>query len=72
MRATAFIIFFSLFFAVYGLVNYYIFIRGWQAIPFGSPWRRPYLVLFLILASSYFAGRLLERVWLSWASDALV
>jgi len=72
MRATAFIIFFSLFFAVYGLVNYYIFVRGWQVIPSGSPWRRPYLVLFFILAFSYLAGRLLERVWLSWASDVLV
>jgi uncharacterized protein len=55
------IIFFSIVFLVYGLVNYYIFIRGWQAIPKESPIRIYYLVTFLILSVSYFAGRFLEN-----------
>jgi len=37
-----------------------------------SSWRTVYLVLFVLLASSYIIGRLLERVWLSAVSDVLV
>jgi predicted MPP superfamily phosphohydrolase len=57
-----FIIFFSIVFLVYGLVNYYIFIRGWQSIPKDSPVRTYYLIIFLVLALSYFAGRFLENL----------
>ncbi|MCU7495497.1 MAG: metallophosphoesterase [Ignavibacteria bacterium] len=56
-----FIIFFGVVLIVYGLVNYYIFMRGWQAIPKGSPIRTYYLIVFLFLALSYFAGRTLEK-----------
>jgi hypothetical protein len=66
------VVFLAVFFTVYGLVNYYIFMRGWQAIPAGSPLRTPYLVLFLILALAFIAGRFLERVWLSPVSEGLV
>jgi len=66
------IVFFGIFFTIYGLVNYYIFIRGWQSIPPDSHVRIPYLVLFLFLAGSFIAGRLLERAWLSPVSDLLV
>ena len=48
MKTTGFIIFFSIFLAVYGLVNYYIFIRGLQAIERDSFLRTAYLVLFPI------------------------
>jgi len=72
MRTINFIIFFSIFFAVYGLINYYIFIRGWQAIPYDSPLRIYYLIVFLILALSFIVGRVLENYWLSILSDALV
>jgi len=66
------ILFFAVFFSVYGLVNYYIFIRGWEAIPPGSPLRIWYLVLFLFLALAFIAGRFLERVWYSFVSETLV
>jgi predicted MPP superfamily phosphohydrolase len=56
-----FIIFFSIVFLIYGLINYYIFIRGWQAIPKDSPIRIYYLIIFLVLSLSYFAGRFLEN-----------
>ena len=56
-----FIIFFSIVFLIYGLINYYIFIRGWQAIPKDSPVRTYYLIIFLMLSLSYFAGRFLEN-----------
>ncbi len=72
MRTISFIIFFSIFFAVYGLVNYSIFARGGQVFPPGSPWRRTTIAVFLVLALSYIAGRFLERAWLSPVSETLV
>lgn len=67
-----FLIFFTIVLLVYSLFNYYIFIRGFQAIQAGSALRTWYVVLFLFLAASYVAGRFLERVWLSPVSDVLV
>jgi len=72
MRAIGYIIFFLIFFSIYGSVNYYIFVRGSQAIPPGPGWRRAYLAVFLVLSLSIVAGRLLERAWMSPASEALV
>jgi predicted MPP superfamily phosphohydrolase len=71
MKHTAVAVFFTVFFTVYGLVNYYIFVRGLQAIPAGSPLRLPYVVLFLFLALAFIGGRFLERVWLSPVSEGL-
>ena len=72
MRTLNFVIFFSIVLAIYGSVNYYIFIRGWQSLPAGSTLRSIYLPLFLFVALSYMAGRILENVWLSKLSDVLV
>lgn len=72
MKTLNFIIFFSIFFTVYGLVNYYIFVRGWQALADFPGLRKFYLPLFLIFSGAFIAGRFLERVWLSPISDALV
>lgn len=71
MKHTAVAVFFTVFFTVYGVVNYYIFVRGWQAIPAGSPLRLPYVLLFLFLALAFIGGRFLERVWLSPVSAGL-
>jgi hypothetical protein len=72
MKTINFIIFFSIALAIYGSVNYYIFIRGWHAIPQGSRFRISYLALFLFLAFSFIIGRVLEKIWLSVASDIFV
>ena len=72
MKALPFILFFGVFFTVYGLLNYYIFIRGWQAIPAGSGLRGAYIALFLLLALAFIGGRFLERAWLSPLSETLV
>ena len=70
MKST-FIIFFTIVLTIYGLINFYIFVRGWQAIPQQSNLRIYYLIIFLILSLSYIAGRILERYWMSFVSDAL-
>jgi hypothetical protein len=67
-----FILFFGAFFTAYGLVNLYIFVRGWQAIAQGSSLRTFYVPIFLILSLSFIGGRLLESLWLSWVSDLFV
>lgn len=67
-----FIIFISLVLVVYGLINFYIFIRGWQAIPKDSSLRIYYLVIFLFLSISYIAGRALERNSISPLSSSLI
>jgi hypothetical protein len=61
MRTISFILFYSIVFTVYFLVNFYIFSRGWQAIPSDSRTRIFYLVGFIFLAVSFILGRTLER-----------
>jgi predicted MPP superfamily phosphohydrolase len=66
------IIFFSIFFLLYGLINFYIFLRGWQAIPVDSSLRVPYVALFWVVALSFIAGRFLERIAITPFSTAVV
>ena len=72
MKTINYIIFFSIFFAVYGLVNYYIYIRGLHSIPQNSSYRNYYIPIFLFISLAFITGRLLERVWTSPLSDALI
>ena len=72
MKAINFIIFFSIFLSIYGAVNYYIFIRGWQSLPREAAIRIPYLVLFLIVSLSYIGARVLERATVCVASEIFI
>ncbi len=72
MKAAASIIFFSVFFTIYGLLNFYVFVRGWQSIPQGSTLRSAYAIVFWFAALSFIGGRLLENIWPSVLSDFLV
>jgi uncharacterized protein len=66
------VLFFAVFFVVYGIVNSYIFLHGWDAIGPGSRLRLPFVALFLFLALAFIAGRFLERAWYSPLSSVLV
>lgn len=72
MSKLNFVIFFTIFFILYGLINFYVFLRGWQSIPPDSPFRIPFVVIFWILALSFFAARFLERVAITPFSTVLV
>jgi len=72
MKRINFVIFFSIVLAVYALINYYIFIREWEAGGHLASWRGFYVAAFLFLSLSYIAGRMMERVALTWLSSALV
>ena len=53
------ILFFSIFFTFYAAINYYIFIRGWQALEGFPHLRIFYLIIFLILSLSYILTKFL-------------
>lgn len=72
MNKLNFILFFTIFFTLYGLINFYVFLRGWQAIPPDSTLRIPYALIFWALALSFIAGRFLERIAISTLSDIVV
>ncbi len=52
------------------LLLFYLFRRGWQAIPAGSPWRIVFAVVFPSGTLAFIAGRLLERI--GWVGTATV
>jgi uncharacterized protein len=72
MRTITFIIFYSIVLSIYLLINYYMFIRGWQSLPAGSRIRSIYLGVFIFLSLSYIAGRVLERFWLGQPTSFLL
>ncbi len=72
MKTLQFVTFFSIVLIVYSLVNYYIFIRGWQALPQNLKARIPYIIIFCILSISFIAGRVIERFWLCPFSKTIV
>ena len=60
-RTVIFVLVVSLIFSIYGLANYYIFVRGLQALrPVGTI-RVVFIAAFLILAVSFIAAIFLER-----------
>ena len=60
-RTVIFVLVVSLIFSIYGLANYYIFVRGLQALrPVGTI-RVVFIAAFLILAVSFIAAMFLER-----------
>ena len=69
MRAVQFIIFFSIVLIVYTSVNYYIFARGLSTFEPGTGLRTAFIWAFWLLAMSFVAGRILEKVYLSYLSD---
>lgn len=65
-------IFFSVFLSIFGLVNYYIFIRGFQgleALPMAKPF---YIAAFLIVAPSFIIGKFVERKRVSLFTDVMI
>lgn len=72
MKLLNFLIFISIVLLVYVSVNYYIFSRGLQAIPKDSQLRTYYIILFILTALSFWAGRILENFMLNWFTETLV
>ncbi len=72
MRTVTLIIFYSIALTIYLALNYYIFIRGWQALPPASRNRSIYIAVFIFLSLSYVAGRIIESYWLGQPASFLI
>jgi len=54
-------LFFTIFFTVYTALNYYVFIRGWQALASYSYLRPYYIAIFILVAYGYVFSKLLYK-----------
>jgi len=54
-------LFFTVFFTIYTALNYYIFIRGWQALASFSYLRPYYIIVFILFAYGYVFSKLLYK-----------
>ncbi|MCK5343258.1 MAG: metallophosphoesterase [Candidatus Heimdallarchaeota archaeon] len=67
-----FVIYFSIVLVLYALINYYIIHRGFQAFSPDSTIRTWIIVCIVVFASSFIAGRFLERVSVNWFTATLI
>jgi predicted MPP superfamily phosphohydrolase len=72
MRKLSFAIFFTVALSVYGLINFYIILRGWQLLSLHPALRTYSLVIAIVFASAFIVGRILERFRLTWYSSVIV
>ena len=72
MKRSQFLTFISIFLSVHLLVNFYIGLRGWQALERFPELRPFFLGIFVLVVFSYLIGEILERKAPSFLSDILV
>jgi len=63
MKTGQFVIFFTIVLVVYGSVNAYIYIRGYQALPSHTNYRLWYAICFWAIASSFILARFLGQAY---------
>ncbi len=56
------ILFAIVFLSIYGLINAYLFIRGWQAMPATSSCKITYTAIFLLLSLSFIVSMTMESL----------
>ncbi len=66
------LVFFSIFFIIYSALNYYIFIRGWQALAVYPHARIFYLIIFLVFSLSYLAAKIFTKYFPSFLYDIML
>lgn len=71
MKNYQFLVFFSVVLTIYSLSNTYIFFKGYNVLAPIRELRIWYTVLFILLASSFIAGKFLEALHSSVLSDVL-
>ena len=65
-------LFFTIFFTVYTALNYYIFIRGWQALHTLPVLKPFYLVTFILVAYGYVIAKVLYKFLPALAYDIIL
>lgn len=71
MKNSQVVIFFTVVLAIYSLANIYIFLKGYNTIARAGNSKTLYTVVFILLASAFIAGKILEARHSSVASDIL-
>lgn len=71
MNRRSLIVFLAIAFAIYFLTNLYIFTKGYRAISGPGSYRVIYTIIYIVLASAFIAGKMLERNHSSVFTDAL-
>jgi len=66
------LLFFTIFITVYTALNYYVFIRGWQALSSLPALKPLYLPLFIVIAYGYIPAKLLYKFISPLAYDILL
>ena len=66
------ILFFSIFFSLYAAINYYVFIRGWQAISSFTSLKPYYIAIFLLGSTSYLITKFFTAKLSAWLYDSLL
>ena len=64
-------IFLTIVLVIYSLINIYIFLKGYHAIPDTRSFRTLYFIVFIVLASTFVAGKILEARHSTVLSDIL-
>ncbi len=64
--------FFAIFFTIYAALNYYIFIRGWQALAIYPHARIFYLIIFLVFSLSYLTAKIFTKYFPSLLYDIIL
>lgn len=72
MRHPMFIIYFLLFILTYLSINAYIFVHGYRMLDAFGISRSVYSILFILLASAYIIGEIIQRNHSSILSDVLI
>ncbi len=68
----SFIIFFSIVIGIYALANYYVYQKGLLSLSAYPLIKQYFKIVFWFLVLTYPTGRIMEKIYLSYFSDALV
>lgn len=71
MKTSQFVIFLAIVLTIYSSANIYIYLKGYHSIASFRNFRFLYFIVFIVLASSFIAGKFLEATHSSVLSDIL-
>ncbi|MBM2816315.1 MAG: metallophosphoesterase [Ignavibacteria bacterium] len=66
------VIFFGVFFLVFGLLNYYIYLRASQSIPNNHSQKILFAVIFVFVSTSYLTGKGFQKLGYTTPADSLI
>lgn len=65
------LIFFTIVFTLYFLINLYLFLKGYRVMPETGNFKKLYLIIFILLAATFITGKVLERNHSTIISDVM-